>query len=101
MGGCLAAREAGYVGVKTDMRAWMQASDKQLVERPDGHARVQGERREKGRPSTPVPPIHAVQFATGRTACGLHSPQFILNEWPPAERADACTKCFRALRDQT
>lgn len=92
-------READRVGVKTNMWAWMQASDKQLVERPDGRDRVQGTHREEGRPSTPVPPIHAVQFATGRTACGLHSPPFIWNEWPPADKADACTKCFRALRD--
>lgn len=85
---------------KTDMWAWMQSSQAQRVERPDGAIRVRSTRQENGRPSEPVPPIHAVQFATVRTACGRHCPRYIWTEWPPDERADACTKCHRALRSK-
>lgn len=83
---------------KFDPYVWRQATAEQAVERPDGQIRATTH-SERGRPATPVPPIHAVQPATGRTACGRRwSPRFIWGDWPPAERGDTCAACLRALR---
>ena len=93
--------KGGGAAGTTDLWAWVQASAAQAVERPDGVTRIRRTHLEKGRPAVPVAPIHAVQFATGRTACGLHSPRFIWAEWPPSEPEDACSRCARIVRQES